>query len=104
MTVEVAREQLLAAFSPETVAAIEALIEAQGAPDLSNQASSPWLTLAQAAEYLHVSLKTVERRRDAGDLRAVCLDRHWLTRAEWLDDYVLSGGRGGDSADRSARL
>jgi len=63
--------------------------------------ASPWLTMAEAADYLHISTRTVERRREAGSLRAVYCDRHWLTHREWLDDYAMRGGRGGDSANRS---
>jgi excisionase family DNA binding protein len=95
-----ARERLLAALSPEVVAAIEALVDERSVA-AEPQHSSSWLTMREAADYLRVSQRTVERRREDGRLRAEYCDGHWLTRPEWLDDYVLSGGRGGDSANRS---
>ena len=96
-----ARERLLAVLSPEVVAAIEALIDERAGRTELDDIASPWLTMAEAADYLHISTRTVERRREAGSLRAVYCDRHWLTHREWLDDYAMRGGRGGDSANRS---
>lgn len=54
--------------------------------------SSPWLTTEQAARYLgpHRSRQFVRREIRAGRLRAARIGgrKEFLTRAEWLDEYV----------------
>jgi excisionase family DNA binding protein len=47
------------------------------------------VTLEQAAERLHCSVRTVRRRINAGELRASHIGRgKWLIREEDLDDYL----------------
>jgi excisionase family DNA binding protein len=51
---------------------------------------SPWLTAAQAAEYVHRGRRFVLREIHAGRLRAARIGGRGeiLTRREWCDQYV----------------
>jgi excisionase family DNA binding protein len=54
--------------------------------------ASPWLTLADAAAYVHRGRRFLRREVDAGRLRAARIGGRGeiLTRAEWLDQWVTS--------------
>lgn len=51
---------------------------------------SPWLTLAQAAAYVHRGRRFLRCEVKKGRLRAALVGgrREILTRREWLDDYL----------------
>jgi excisionase family DNA binding protein len=53
-------------------------------------AESPWLTAADAANYLKRGRRFVIREIHAGRLRAAVVGgrREFLTRAEWCDQWV----------------
>lgn len=52
------------------------------------------LTLAQVAEVLQVSVKTVRRRVESGEIRAFQAAERgtWRVRPEWLEEYMEAGG------------
>lgn len=57
---------------------------------MSNGPNSPWLTLTEAAAYLHRGRRFVRAEVVVGRLRAATIGdrRQILTRAEWLDQWV----------------
>lgn len=63
----------------------------QKARDAAIAASSPWLTIAEAAAYLKRGRRFIRRQIKDGHLRgAVVGGRHEiLTRAEWCDAWVI---------------
>jgi excisionase family DNA binding protein len=87
----VSRDRLLAALSPDVVAAIEELIaervrealEANGSGD-----GSPWLSVEEAADYLGVSRRMVERRVKAGQIVPTYFGRRPLFRRDDLKQSV----------------
>jgi excisionase family DNA binding protein len=89
------REVLLRAFSPEAVAAIEALVEERVAAALAAQpnSGSPWLSLEEAARYVHVSERTLSRMIERGRLRSTCIGRRRLVHRDDLD-AVLKAAAG----------
>jgi excisionase family DNA binding protein len=54
-----------------------------------------WLTIADVAELLQVSERTVRRWLDAGDLAAHKLGRQWRISDKDLEQYLLSRRQGG---------
>lgn len=52
---------------------------------------SPWLTLEQAARYVGVSLRTIERRVQAGGVRSTNVGRRRIVHRDDLDALLLSG-------------
>lgn len=80
--------ELAALFSPEVVAAIERLIDERVEAALAergNGARSPWLSISEAAVYLGVSERTVERMIQRGKVRSSTLGRRRLLRRDDLD-------------------
>ena len=55
------------------------------------QPQREWLTLAEAAEYLPVSQRTLERLVASGELRSARVERRRFIRREWLDSYAAAG-------------
>lgn len=51
-------------------------------------AGSDLLTTAQAAEYLGVHPKTMERMLRYGEVRSAKIGRRYRIRREWLEAYV----------------
>ena len=49
---------------------------------------SPWLTRAQAANYLQVSIKTIQRAIDAGTLKASKIGRTVRIHKDDIDHYL----------------
>jgi excisionase family DNA binding protein len=50
--------------------------------------SNDWLTVREAADYLRVSQRTLERLIAAGELRSTNVERRRLVRREWLDAFA----------------
>jgi excisionase family DNA binding protein len=92
------RDRLLASLSPELVDAIEQLITDRVQAALETQgrgSSSPWLSLEEAAAYLRVSERTLERQLARGRLRSTTLGRRRLLHRDRLDEFAKSGDEGG---------
>ena len=96
-----AREQLAAVLSPSIVEAIQDLIAERVAAELASreEASSPWLSIADGADYLGVARRTIEREISRGRLKPSAVGRRRLLHPPDLDR--LAAGEGGDSANRS---
>lgn len=84
-----ARARVAAALAPAVVDAIEELvselIDERLAAASANGASSPWLALDEAAAYLRVSARTLERRIAKGRVRSTTIGRRRLFHREDLD-------------------
>jgi excisionase family DNA binding protein len=75
-------------FGPELVAAIERLVDERleaKLAELGTGSSSPWLSISDAAAYLGVSERTIERHLKAGRLRSSYVGRRRLLRQDDLD-------------------
>jgi excisionase family DNA binding protein len=82
----------LALLSPDLLDAIEALIAERVAEALAAQpVGSPWLTLDQAADYSHLSARTLARLVASGELRSACVGRRRIVHRADLD--ALLDGR-----------
>jgi excisionase family DNA binding protein len=59
-----------------------------------NAKPSPWLTLAEAAEYARTSTATLLRNVKAGKLRAIKVSgkKLWRFKTTWIDAWLESGG------------
>jgi excisionase family DNA binding protein len=77
----------------DLLAALEALVDERVAAVLANRElpenrESPWLTLAQSAERLHVSRRTVSRLVARGRIRTCAVGRRVLVHSDDLDAAV----------------
>jgi excisionase family DNA binding protein len=65
-----------------------------------------WLTVPEAADYLRVSQRTLERLVASGDVRSSTVDRRRIIRREWLDAYATAREEAAPTAPprRRARL
>lgn len=75
-------------LGPEVVAAIEALVAdriAEALADLTAGTAPDWLTITEAAEYVRVSERTIERRISEGRLDSTEIGRRRLIRRADLD-------------------
>jgi excisionase family DNA binding protein len=80
------RARLSAVFAPEIVDAIEALVlELLAEQNGGDPEVSPWLGIDEAAEYLRVSSRTLERRVKAGRVRSTTIGRRRLLHRADLD-------------------
>lgn len=61
----------------------------------SGSSDSPYLTVKQAAEYLHSTPWTIAQAIRVGDLQAKRLGKRFVTTVQWLDDWF---SRSGDAA------
>jgi excisionase family DNA binding protein len=89
-----ARERLAAALAPELLAALEQLVDERVAGALATLhrgSGSPWLALEEAAAYLRVSERTIERLIAKGRLRSSTIGRRRLVRRDDLDKYAGAG-------------
>jgi excisionase family DNA binding protein len=90
------RDRLLAALSPDLVAAIEELVaeRVRGALEANgNGDGSPWLSIDEAAAYLRVSPRTLERRIAKGRVRSTSIGRRRLLHRDDLDELVRAATR-----------
>ena len=86
---------LTALLAPEIVAAVERLIDERVDALLAereNGTSTPWLTVTEAAEYLRVSERTVERMVRRGKVRSSTVGRRRLLRRDDLDVGTSDAG------------
>ena len=78
-------------LSPNLLDAIGALIDERVAAALAAMPTgTPWLTLDQAADYSHLSARTLARLIASGELRSTCVGRRRLVHRADLD--ALLGG------------
>ncbi len=99
-----ARDRLLASLAPELVAALEELIDerlADAGVRGEEGDGSPWLSIAEAAERLRVSERTLERRIAGGRVRSKTIGRRRLLHRDDVDGLAQSGNGGGSSVDHS---
>jgi excisionase family DNA binding protein len=79
-------------FAPELVEAIERLvddrIEATLAERENGSSSTPWLTIAEAAEYSRLSERTIERLLGRAKIRSSTIGRRRLLHRDDLDAYL----------------
>jgi excisionase family DNA binding protein len=85
---------------PEVLEGLEAwlrsVVQDEFAAVLSTQRTEPhkWLNVREAAEYLRVSQRTLERLVASGEIRSANVERRRIIRREWLDEYATSGEGG----------
>jgi excisionase family DNA binding protein len=90
------RRRLLASLSPDLVAAIEALVDERVRECVGESVSgspSPWLAVGQAADYLAVSERTLERMIATGRVRSSTLGRRRLLNRNDLDELARTATR-----------
>lgn len=90
------RARLETAFAPDVAAAIEQLVADRVREHLEAAASghpSPWLSLEEAADYLRVSPRTLERRIAKGSLRSTTIGRRRLLLRDDLDELANAAAR-----------
>ena len=86
-----ARSRLEAALAPELVTAIEQLVAERVEQALAEQVpaanghGSPWLSVAEAAEYLRTSERTVQRLVKRSRVRSSTIGRRRLLHRDDLD-------------------
>jgi excisionase family DNA binding protein len=94
-----ALSRLATALAPEVVAAIVDLVEervAAGVP--AGVSASPWLSIDESADYLRVSVRTLERSIAAGRLRSATLGRRRLVHRDDLDALAVAAATREDVA------
>jgi excisionase family DNA binding protein len=87
--------RLEAMFAREALSALEALIAERIEAAFAARAHSngtPWLSLRDAAEYLAVSERTLERAIAKGRLRSSALGRRRILHRDDLDAYARAAG------------
>ena len=87
----VTAENLASLLAPEFVEALTQLVDERVELALVGRAvdgGSPWLTLAEAAERLRVSERTITRMVGAGRIRTTTLGRRRLVRRDDLDAFL----------------
>lgn len=93
-----ARERLTTAFAPELVAAFEAFVAERVRAEFDTAARpdawSPWLSIDEAASYLRVSKRTVERLLADETIPSSRVDRRRIVRRADLDAYTATAGEG----------
>jgi excisionase family DNA binding protein len=90
------RDRLLQSLAPELVDAIEQLVSDRVEAALDQVTSgdlNPWLSLEEAAEYLRVSPRTLERRIEKGRLRSSSIGRRRLLHRDDLDQLAQAATR-----------
>lgn len=91
------RDRLLQSLAPELVGAIEQLvsdrIEAVLDERAPNGSGSPWLSLDEAADYLRVSVRTLERRIAGQRVRSATIGRRRLLHRDDLDQLARAATR-----------
>jgi excisionase family DNA binding protein len=98
------RERLLDVLSPDLVAALDELIaeRIEAALKMSEGSNgSPWLSLTEAADYLRVSERTLDRLVKRSRVRSSTVGRRRLFHRDDLDAIAQRGDGGGNSANRS---
>jgi excisionase family DNA binding protein len=79
-------------LGPELIAALTQLVDDRVERALADRGApepgSPWLSLAEAAERLRVSERTVARLVERGRLRTTTLGRRRLVHRDDLDSFL----------------
>ena len=80
-------------LGPALVDAIERLVDARVEAalrehDANGSSGSPWLTVLEAADYLRVSGRTLERLLERGRVRTSTIGRRRLLHRDELDAYT----------------
>ena len=91
-----ARERLATAFAPELVDALEQLVEEQLRKRLENhenEAASPWMSVQEAADYLRISPRHLERSIRKGRLSSTTLGRRRLLHRDDLNQFARAATR-----------
>jgi excisionase family DNA binding protein len=96
------RERLEAALAAHVVDAVDELVRERVAAEVAamTPASTPWLSIREAATYIGVSERTLERDLRNGRLRSSVVGRRRLLHRDDLDAYVRGDG-GGRSANHA---
>jgi excisionase family DNA binding protein len=89
------RDRLLAGLAPELVAAFELLVRELLDEALAEQSprSPNWLSREEAAEYLGVSLRTLERSLARGRVHSTTIGRRRLLHRDDLDAFARAAAR-----------
>jgi excisionase family DNA binding protein len=91
-----ARQRLAVLLAPETLEALEDFVSEFVAAKLAeveiNGRGTPWLSIPDAAAYLGVSERTIEREIARGQLQSSSLGRRRLLRRETVDAYLQAAG------------
>ena len=85
-------------FAAELVEALTTLVDERvehALADRTQDSGSPWLTLAEAAKYAHVSSRTLSRQVARGRIRTTTLGRRRLVHRDDLDVFLRGDGREG---------
>lgn len=83
------RDRLAAVFAPDVVATLEAFVlEIVAERARTEEAGSPWMSVEEAAHYLRISSRTLERRVHSGRVRSTTVGRRRLLHREDLDELA----------------
>jgi excisionase family DNA binding protein len=85
-----AAERLRERLGVELADAILDAMHEEMAADAKPQQAREWLAVAEAADYLGLSRRTLERILAAGELRSALVESRRIIRREWLDEYVAA--------------
>ncbi len=55
---------------------------------MDNKKTTEYISLEEATKYCPYSQEYLSLRARQGKLRAVKLGRNWVTKKEWLEEYV----------------
>jgi excisionase family DNA binding protein len=84
-------------LGPDLVLALERLVDERVEAVLAGlepSNGSPWLSVADAAEYLGVSERSVGRLLERGRIRSTCIGRRRLLHRDDLDQYMRGDAAG----------
>ena len=89
------RDRLLQSLAPDLVDAIEQLVAERlaAAEILYGVKDSPWLSLDEAADYLRVSPRTLERNLSRRRVRSSTIGRRRLLHRDDLDELARATTR-----------
>ena len=57
---------------------------------MAEKNSNNYISLQEAAEYCNHSQEYLSLRARQGKLKAVKIARNWVTKKEWLEEYLAS--------------
>ncbi|WP_390885578.1 helix-turn-helix domain-containing protein [Corynebacterium macginleyi] len=61
----------------------------QSIPERNTMDTTTWLLADEAAEYMRMHRDTVYKLLQRGELRGVKVGKHWRTRSDWCNDYLM---------------
>ena len=81
-------------FAPDLVAAIEELVDERVASALAQHSDgtigTPWYRLEEAAQYMRISERTLERLVSDGKIRTHTVGRRRIAHRDVLDAYLMA--------------